>query len=72
MKKVFSYLLNITGYILISAFIVISVTENTSYVDKYYKNSIIAKKNGVKFIAFSCEVSQKGIDVIQQIKINEN
>ena len=40
MKKVFSYLLNITGYILILAFIVISVTENTSYVDKYYKNSI--------------------------------
>jgi len=31
-----------------------------------------AKKNGVKFIAFSCEVSKKGIDVIQQIKINEN
>ncbi len=40
--------------------------------EKYYKNSIIAKKNGVKFIAFCCEVSKKGIDVIQQIKINEN
>ena len=40
--------------------------------EEYYKNSIIAKKNGVKFIAFSCEVSKKGIDVIQQIKINEN
>ena len=40
--------------------------------DEYYKNSIIAKKNGVNFIAFSCEVSKKGIDVIQQIKINEN
>ena len=40
--------------------------------DEYYKNSIIAKKSGVKFIAFSCEVSKKGIDVIQQIKINEN
>ncbi len=36
------------------------------------QNSIIAKKNGVKFIAFSCEVSKKGIDVIEQIKINEN
>ena len=40
--------------------------------EEYYRNSIIAKKNGVKFIAFSCEVSKKGIDVIQQIKINEN
>ncbi len=40
--------------------------------EEYYKNSIIAKKNGVKFIAFSSEVSKKGIDVIQQIKINEN
>ena len=40
--------------------------------EEYYKNSIIAKNNGVKFIAFSCEVSKKGIDVIQQIKINEN
>lgn len=40
--------------------------------EEYYKNSIIAKKNGVNFIAFSCEVSKKGIDVIQQIKINEN
>ena len=40
--------------------------------EEYYKNSIIAKKSGVKFIAFSCEVSKKGIDVIQQIKINEN
>ena len=40
--------------------------------EEYYKNSIIAKKSGVKFIAFSCEVSKKGIDVIQQIKINED
>ena len=40
--------------------------------EEYYKNSIIANKSGVKFIAFSCEVSKKGIDVIQQIKINEN
>ena len=40
--------------------------------EEYYKNSIIAKESGVKFISFSCEVSKKGIDVIQQIKINEN
>ena len=40
--------------------------------EEYYKNSIIAKNNGVKFIAFSCEVSKKGISVIQQVNINEN
>ena len=40
--------------------------------EEYYKNSIIAKNNGVKFIAFSCEVSKKGINVIKQININEN
>ena len=40
--------------------------------EEYYKNSIIAKKSGVKFFAFSCEVSKQGINVIQQIKINEN
>ena len=37
-----------------------------------HKNSIIAKNNGVKFIAFSCDVSKKGISVIQQVNINEN
>jgi len=26
----------------------------------------------VKFIAFSCDVSKKGINLIKQIKINEN
>ena len=40
--------------------------------EEYYKNSVNAKKSGVKFIAFSCEVSKKGINVIQEIKINEN
>ena len=40
--------------------------------EEYYKNSIIAKNNGVKFIAFSCEVSKRGINLIKQIKINEN
>jgi sugar fermentation stimulation protein A len=40
--------------------------------EEYYKNSIIAKNNGVKFIEFSGEVSKKGINVIQQVKINEN
>ena len=40
--------------------------------EEYYENSIIAKKNGVKFIAFSCEVSKQGIDVKKQIQINEN
>src|SRR6056300_166184 len=40
--------------------------------EEYYENSIIAKNNGVKFIAFSCDVSKKGINLIKQIKINEN
>ena len=40
--------------------------------EEYYKNSIIAKNNGVKFIAFSCEVSKKGINIIQQVEIHEN
>ena len=36
---------------------------------EYYKNSLVAKKNGVKFIAFSCKVDEKGIEIIKEIKI---
>ena len=39
-------------------------------IDKeYYKNSLIAKKNGVKFIAYSCIVNEQGIEIKKEIKI---
>ena len=39
-------------------------------IDKeYYKNSLIAKKNGVKFIAYSCNVNEQGIEIEKEIKI---
>ena len=39
-------------------------------IDKeYYENSLIAKKNGVKFIAYSCNVNEQGIEVEKEIKI---
>ncbi|MDA1284675.1 MAG: DNA/RNA nuclease SfsA [Proteobacteria bacterium] len=39
---------------------------------EYYKNSLIAKKNGVKFIALSCNVDEKGIEIIKEIKIKND
>ena len=36
---------------------------------EYYKNSLIAKKNGVKFIAYSCNVNEEGIKLLKEIKI---
>ncbi|MDB9825273.1 DNA/RNA nuclease SfsA [Alphaproteobacteria bacterium] len=39
-------------------------------IDKeYYENSLIAKKNGVKFIAYSCNVNKQGIEIEKEIKI---
>ena len=39
-------------------------------IDKeYYENSLIAKKNGVKFIAYSCNVNEQGIEIKKEIKI---
>jgi len=40
--------------------------------NEYYKNSLIAKKNGVKFRAFKCNVSVEGIDIISEINIDED
>ena len=40
--------------------------------NEYYKNSLIAKKSGVKFKAFKCNVSLKGINIISEIKIDED
>ena len=39
---------------------------------EYYENSLIAKKNGVKFFAYKCEVSKKGINIVSKLEINEN
>ena len=36
---------------------------------EYYKNSLIAKKNGVKFIAYSCNVNEQGVEIKKEIKI---
>jgi sugar fermentation stimulation protein A len=39
-------------------------------IDKeYYENSLIAKKNGVKFIAYSCNVNEQGVEIKKEIKI---
>ena len=39
---------------------------------EYYNNSLIAKKNGVKFFAYKCEVTKKGINIVSKLEINEN
>ncbi len=39
---------------------------------EYYKNSLIAKKNGVKFIAYKCNVTEKGISIVSELKASEN
>ena len=39
---------------------------------EYYKNSQLAKKNGVKFIAYICDVNFDGIEIIKEIKIIEH
>ena len=40
--------------------------------NEYYEKSLIAKKSGVKFRAFKCNVSLKGINIINEIKIDED
>ena len=39
---------------------------------EYYKNSLIAKKNGVNFFAYKCNVTKKGIDILNKLEISEN
>ena len=39
---------------------------------EYYKNSLHAKKSGVKFLAFKCDVNFTGIEITKEIKINEH
>ena len=39
-------------------------------IDKeYYQNYLIAKKSGVKFLAYRCKISPKGIKIEKKIKI---
>ena len=40
--------------------------------NEYYENSLIAKKSGVQFRAFKCNVSYKGINITGEINIDEN
>ncbi len=39
---------------------------------EYYKNSLIAKNHGVKFLAFKCKIDYEGINIISEIEISEN
>ena len=39
-------------------------------IDKeYYQNYLIAKKSGVNFLAYRCDISPKGIKIEKKIKI---
>ena len=40
--------------------------------NEYYENSLKAKKSGVQFRAFKCNVSHKGISITGEINIDEN
>ena len=40
--------------------------------NEYYENSLTAKKSGVQFRAFKCNVSHKGISITGEINIDEN
>ncbi len=40
--------------------------------NEYYKYSLTAKKSGVQFRAFKCNVSHKGINITSEINIDEN
>ncbi len=40
--------------------------------NEYYENSLTAKKSGVQFRAFKCNVSHKGINITGEINIDEN
>ena len=37
--------------------------------NEYYQNYLIAKKSGVKFLAYRCKISPKGIKIEKKIKI---
>ena len=45
-----------------------SIAKDLDY--KYYENSLIAKKSDVKFRAFKCNVSVKGINIVGEINID--
>jgi sugar fermentation stimulation protein A len=37
--------------------------------NEYYKNYLLAKKNGVNFLAYRCKISPKGIKIEKKLKI---
>ena len=37
--------------------------------EQYYKNYILAKKAGVNFLAYSCDISSKKIFIDKKLKI---
>ena len=37
--------------------------------EKYYENYLLAKKHGVKFIAYRCDINNKEIKIEKKIKI---
>ena len=42
-------------------------------IDKeYYQNYLLAKKNGVKFLAYRCKINSKEIKIQKRIKIINN
>ena len=44
--------------------------KSTKDIDeKYYENYLLAKKHGVKFIAYRCEINNKEIKIEKKIKI---
>ena len=43
---------------------------STDYIDKeYYKSYLIAKKAGVNFLAYRCDISSKKIFIDKKLKI---
>ena len=42
-------------------------------IDKeYYQNYLLAKKNGVNFLAYRCKINSKEIKIEKRIKITNN
>ena len=39
---------------------------------EYYRNSLLAKSLGVKFLAYKCRLNYEGINIIREIEIIEN
>ena len=77
MKKPYSYLTKFFSIILISIFIIIFVTENTDFINKNYKNSIIStleKNTNLKVQIRKVEIKWHGLNpniLFDQIILSE-